>query len=74
MDESLVVLIVDDDASIQSIVEDTLSDGGFEPAVASTGEDAPAKRSIAARWASMPRPERCCRCVETRRYATARSI
>jgi hypothetical protein len=22
----------------------------------------------------MPRPERCCRCVETRRYATARSI
>ena len=33
-----------------------------------------AKRSIADRWASMPRPERCWRCVETLRYAIARSM
>src|ERR1700704_3941352 len=37
-------------------------------------DSAAAKRSIAALCASIPRPERCCCCVETRRYATARSI
>jgi DNA-binding response OmpR family regulator len=40
MEETHVVLVVDDDPSIQSIVEETLDDGGFEPAVASSGEDA----------------------------------
>jgi hypothetical protein len=35
---------------------------------------AAAKRSIAALCASIPSPERCCCCVETRRYATARCI
>ena len=30
---------------------------------------AAANRSIAARCAAMPSPERCCRCVETQRYA-----
>jgi DNA-binding response OmpR family regulator len=39
MEETHVVLVVDDDPSIQSIVEETLDDGGFEPAVASSGED-----------------------------------
>jgi DNA-binding response OmpR family regulator len=33
-------LVVDDDQSIQSIVEEALSDGGFEPAIASSGEEA----------------------------------
>jgi DNA-binding response OmpR family regulator len=40
MEEALVILVVDDDHSIQSIVEEALSDGGFEPAIASSGEDA----------------------------------
>jgi DNA-binding NtrC family response regulator len=29
MDEPIVVLVVDDDVSIQTIVEDALGDGGF---------------------------------------------
>ena len=40
MEEALVILVVDDDQSIQSIVEEALSDSGFEPAIASSGEDA----------------------------------
>jgi len=40
MEEALVILVVDDDQSIQSIVEEALNDGGFEPAIASSGEDA----------------------------------
>jgi DNA-binding response OmpR family regulator len=40
MDEPVVVLVVDDDASIQKIIEDTLSDGGFTSRVASSGEEA----------------------------------
>jgi len=40
MNESLNVLIVDDDVSIQNVVEEILSDGGFEPKAASSGEEA----------------------------------
>jgi DNA-binding response OmpR family regulator len=40
MNESLSVLIVDDDVSIQNVVEDILSDGGFEPKAASSVEEA----------------------------------
>jgi DNA-binding response OmpR family regulator len=36
------VLIVDDDAAIQSVVQDALSDGGFASRVASSGEEAAA--------------------------------
>jgi hypothetical protein len=35
-----VVLIIEDDYSIQSMVEDALSEGGFESAVAASGEEA----------------------------------
>jgi DNA-binding response OmpR family regulator len=35
-----VILIVEDDEAIQSLVEEALSDGGFEPAVAASGEEA----------------------------------
>jgi DNA-binding response OmpR family regulator len=35
-----VILIIEDDQSIQSIVEDALSEGGFESAVAASGEEA----------------------------------
>jgi CheY-like chemotaxis protein len=35
-----VILVVEDDQSVQSIVEDALGDGGFEPAIAASGEEA----------------------------------
>jgi CheY-like chemotaxis protein len=35
-----VVLIIEDDQSIQSIVEDALSEGGIESAAAASGEEA----------------------------------
>jgi DNA-binding response OmpR family regulator len=38
--EERSVLVVDDDASIQSVVQDTLSDGGFASSVASSAEEA----------------------------------
>jgi DNA-binding response OmpR family regulator len=40
LDELPVILIVEDDAPIQSIVEDALSEGGFQPAIAPSGEEA----------------------------------
>jgi DNA-binding response OmpR family regulator len=40
MADALEVMVVEDDQSIQSIVEEALSDGGFEPAIASSGEEA----------------------------------
>jgi CheY-like chemotaxis protein len=36
----LVVLVVEDDGPVQTIVEDALTDGGFEPAIAASGEEA----------------------------------
>ncbi|GAB9242117.1 response regulator [Bradyrhizobium diazoefficiens] len=38
--EKPVILVVEDDADIQRIVEDALSEGGFEPAIAASGEEA----------------------------------
>jgi DNA-binding response OmpR family regulator len=35
-----VILVVEDDPAIQSIVEDTLSEGGFAVAIAASGEEA----------------------------------
>jgi DNA-binding response OmpR family regulator len=40
MADALEVMVVEDDQSIQSIGEEALSDGGFEPAIASSGEEA----------------------------------
>jgi DNA-binding response OmpR family regulator len=40
MNDDPLVLVVDDDATIQSIVEDTLKDGGFASRLASSGEGA----------------------------------
>jgi DNA-binding response OmpR family regulator len=37
---SPVVLVVEDEEEIQSIVEDVLTEGGFAPAVAASGEEA----------------------------------
>jgi DNA-binding NtrC family response regulator len=35
-----VVLVIEDDQNIQSFLEDALRDGGFEPAIAGSGEEA----------------------------------
>jgi DNA-binding response OmpR family regulator len=40
MEELLVILIVEDDQSMQRLIEDVLSDGGFEPAITASGEEA----------------------------------
>ncbi|WP_213286129.1 response regulator [Bradyrhizobium sp. sGM-13] len=38
--EPIVILVVEDDQSIQGVIEEALSDGGFEVAIAATGEEA----------------------------------
>jgi DNA-binding response OmpR family regulator len=35
-----VILVIEDDDAIQTIVEDALTDAGFEPAIAPSGEEA----------------------------------
>jgi CheY-like chemotaxis protein len=35
-----IILVVEDDQLIQSLVEDTLGDGGFDTAIAASGEEA----------------------------------
>jgi CheY-like chemotaxis protein len=40
LEELLVILVVEDDPAIQSIVEEALGDGGFETLIASSGEQA----------------------------------
>jgi len=35
-----LVLVIEDDPDIQVIVEDALTEGGFEPAIAASGEEA----------------------------------
>jgi CheY-like chemotaxis protein len=40
LEDLLVIMVVEDDQSIQSIVEEALTDGGFETAIAASGEEA----------------------------------
>jgi PleD family two-component response regulator len=40
MADLLEIMVVEDDQQIQRIIEEALSDGGFEPAIASSGEEA----------------------------------
>ena len=40
MPDVVVILVVEDDQLVRCFVEETLSDGGFEPAVATSGEEA----------------------------------
>jgi DNA-binding response OmpR family regulator len=40
MGDNPFILVVDDDAAIQSIIEDTLAEGGFASRLASSGEEA----------------------------------
>jgi CheY-like chemotaxis protein len=40
LEDQLVILVIEDDPPIQVVVEDALIDGGFEPAIAPSGEEA----------------------------------
>jgi CheY-like chemotaxis protein len=40
LEDLLLILVVEDDQAVQSVIEEALSDGGFEPAIASSGEEA----------------------------------
>jgi len=40
VEELPVILVVEDDHLIQTMVEESLADGGFEPAIAASGEEA----------------------------------
>ena len=35
-----IILVIEDEEEIQSLVEDALTEGGFEPAIAASGEEA----------------------------------
>ena len=39
-EDQLFILVIEDDLPIQVVVEDALTDGGFEPAIAPSGEEA----------------------------------
>jgi CheY-like chemotaxis protein len=39
-EDVLVILVVEDDHLVQTMVEESLADGGFEPAIAASGEEA----------------------------------
>jgi len=40
LEDQPVILVIEDDPPIQIVVEDALTDGGFEPAIAPSGEEA----------------------------------
>ena len=40
MEELPIILVVEDDDAVQGFVEEALVDGGFEPAIAASGEEA----------------------------------
>ena len=40
LDDVVVILVVEDDQAVQSVIEEALSDGGFEITIASSGEQA----------------------------------
>jgi CheY-like chemotaxis protein len=40
LDDLVAILVVEDDQTIQSVIEESLSDGGFEITIASSGEQA----------------------------------
>jgi len=40
LEDPLFILVIEDDAAVQGLVEEALSDAGFEPAIAASGEEA----------------------------------
>ena len=39
-DQLVIILVIEDDQAIQTIVDEALTEGGFEPAIAASGEEA----------------------------------
>jgi DNA-binding response OmpR family regulator len=46
LEDLIVILIVEDDYMVQSLVEDALTEGGFETAIASSGKEAVSLLSV----------------------------
>jgi DNA-binding response OmpR family regulator len=40
LQDLIVIMVVEDDQVIQALVEDSLTEAGFEPAIAASGEEA----------------------------------
>jgi DNA-binding response OmpR family regulator len=40
LEELLLILVIEDDQQVQAVVEEALTDGGFEPAITPSGEEA----------------------------------
>jgi DNA-binding response OmpR family regulator len=40
LEELLLILVIEDDQQVQTVVEEALTDGGFEPAITPSGEEA----------------------------------
>jgi DNA-binding response OmpR family regulator len=40
LEELVVIMVVEDDQAVQGMIEDALTEGGFEPAIAASGEEA----------------------------------
>ena len=40
MKDQVAILVVEDDREVQNVIDDALSDAGFEPAITSSGEEA----------------------------------
>jgi DNA-binding response OmpR family regulator len=40
LEQLILILVVEDDQAVQGILEDALTEGGFEPAIAASGEEA----------------------------------
>jgi DNA-binding response OmpR family regulator len=40
LEEAITILVIEDDPLIQMVVEETLNEGGFAPAITASGEDA----------------------------------
>jgi len=40
LQDAPIILVIEDDRDLQSLVEDALRDGGYEPAIAGSGEEA----------------------------------
>jgi len=40
LEDQLVILVIEDDQALQTIVDEALTEGGFEPAIAASGEEA----------------------------------
>jgi CheY-like chemotaxis protein len=38
--QPVMILVVEDDRAVQSLIEDALDEGGFQPTIASSGEEA----------------------------------